>query len=103
MKRERHSDSEEANGQGNNSRSRASTEEFGIYNPGYSFARPSVAQSKPSPKRPRVGDGKTTTDNRPVKSGPEPERFRVLSIKTEPVEDLYGLEPEIGPSRRRSF
>ncbi|KFZ12294.1 hypothetical protein V501_04298 [Pseudogymnoascus sp. VKM F-4519 (FW-2642)] len=104
MKRERARESdEESDDQGGISRSRTSTEEYGMHNPGYSFVRPPVVQTKPSTKLPRVGDGNATTDDGPLKSGPEPKKPRVPSIKSEPQEqDRYGIGPRIEPSRRSS-
>lgn len=69
MKRERDSDSDEARS------SADATAQYGIYNLGHSFVRPPVVQNKPNTKRPRVGDGHTTTNDVPVKSEPDPERF----------------------------
>lgn len=103
MKRERESDGEEASGQSNNTGSGAFSTGYGIFNPGYSFVRPPGVQSKPTTKRSRVGDGSNTTYHGPVKFEPRPKEARVLGIKAEPQEeDLYGLEPGIGPSRRSS-
>ncbi|OBT71766.1 hypothetical protein VF21_09404 [Pseudogymnoascus sp. 05NY08] len=102
MKREHESD-EESDGQGDISRTRTSSEEYRMYNPGYSFVRQPVVQTKPSTKRPRVGDGNTATAaNGPLRSEPEPKKSRALGIKAEPEEDLYGLEPGSGPSSRSS-
>lgn len=102
MKRERESD-DESDDQGGISKSRTSTEEYGMYNPGYSFVRPPVVQTKPSTKRTRAGDGNSTANKVPVKYEPEPERFRELSIKAEHDAGLCGLESGVGPSRRNNL
>ncbi|KFY40855.1 hypothetical protein V495_05219 [Pseudogymnoascus sp. VKM F-4514 (FW-929)] len=102
MKRERESD-DEASAPSNDARTGPFSKGYSIFNPGYSFARPPGVQTKPSIKRPRVDDNNPTTHNALVKSEPEPkpERLRELSIQ-EDEEDLYGLEPGIGPSRHRN-
>ncbi|KFX96862.1 hypothetical protein V490_03093 [Pseudogymnoascus sp. VKM F-3557] len=102
MKRERESD-DEASAPSNDARTGPFSKGYSISNPGYSFARPPGVQTKPSIKRPRVDDSNATTHNSLVKSEPEPEpeRLRELSIQ-EDEEDLYGLEPGIGPSRHRN-
>lgn len=104
MKRERDSDSESASGQETDFRTRTSTEEYGMYNPGYSFVRPPpVVQSKPSSKRLRAENSNSATATGPLRSEPEPKNVREPSIKPEPQEqDRYGLGPGIGPSRRSS-
>ncbi|OAF58942.1 hypothetical protein VC83_06073 [Pseudogymnoascus destructans] len=102
MKRERDSDGE-SDDQGGISRSRTSTEDYGMYNPGYSFVRLHVVQTKPSTKRTRVGHGDTTTANGPLKPEPEFERFRELSLKADPDADLYGIELGVGLSRHNNL
>lgn len=104
MKRERDRESDgNANGQRNNTGSSAFFIGYGVFSPGCSFARPPGLQNKPNAKRPRVSDRNTTTGEAPLKLEPEPERFRELSIKGEPGEDLHGLEPGVGPLRRNNL
>ncbi|KFY21239.1 hypothetical protein V491_03050 [Pseudogymnoascus sp. VKM F-3775] len=97
--RERESN-DEANGQRSSAGSGAFFTGYGVFNPGYSFARPPELQNKPSTKRPRIGKGNATSDYISLKPEPESGRFRELSIKEEPGEDLYGLEPGAGRLRR---